>query len=48
MTWLLPKSAYAQPIVTLGSAAVVGTDATNWLVIANGGTSLKFTSAKVQ
>ncbi|AHI80949.1 membrane protein [Burkholderia thailandensis] len=48
MTWLLPKAAYAQPVVTLGSATVVGTDATNWLVIANGGTSLKFTSAKVQ
>lgn len=47
MTWLLPKAAYAQPVVTQGSASVVTTDSTNWLVIANNGTSLKFTSAKV-
>ncbi|KVE38044.1 polysaccharide deacetylase family protein [Burkholderia sp. BDU5] len=48
MTWLLPKAAYAQPIVTQGAATIVGTDATNWLVIAGTGTSLKFTSAKLQ
>ncbi|MGN6805556.1 MAG: hypothetical protein ACTHJZ_06430 [Trinickia sp.] len=46
MTWLLPKSAYLLPVVTSGSATVVATDATNWLVIAGAGTSLTFTSAK--
>lgn len=47
MTWLLPKAAYAQPAITQGSATVVTTDSTNWLVIANSGTTLKFSSAKV-
>lgn len=48
MTWLLPKSAYLQPVVTGGAATVVTTDATNWLVIAGAGTSVTFTSAKAQ
>lgn len=47
MTWLLPKSAYLLPVVTSGSATVVSTDATNWLVIGGAGTALTFTSAKV-
>ncbi|AJY38844.1 hypothetical protein I6G56_24930 [Burkholderia humptydooensis] len=48
MTWLLPKNAYQLPVVTGGSATVVTTDPTNWLVIAGAGTALTFTSAKVQ
>ncbi|KVE44405.1 polysaccharide deacetylase family protein [Burkholderia sp. BDU5] len=48
MTWLLPKNAYQLPAVTGGSATVVTTDPTNWLVIAGAGTALTFTSAKVQ
>jgi hypothetical protein len=48
MTWQLPKTAYGQPVITKGSAAVVTTDATNWLVTARSGTSLNFTSAKAQ
>lgn len=48
MTWLLPKSAYQQPVVTGGTATVVTTDAANWLVVAGTGTSLTFTSAKIQ
>ena len=47
MTWLLPKAAYALPIITQGSGSVNITDSTYWLVTANSGTSLKFTSAKV-
>lgn len=47
MTWLLPKAAYALPIITQGSGSVKITDSTYWLVTANSGTSLKFTSAKV-
>ncbi|AIO67395.1 polysaccharide deacetylase family protein [Burkholderia oklahomensis] len=48
VTWLLPKNAYQLPVVTGGSATVVITDPTNWLVIAGAGTALTFTSAKVQ
>ncbi|WP_322022484.1 polysaccharide deacetylase family protein [Burkholderia sp. BCC1977] len=47
MTWLLPKAAYALPVITQGSGSVSIADSTYWLVTANSGTSLKFTSAKV-
>ncbi|MCA3936612.1 MAG: hypothetical protein IOC30_38350, partial [Burkholderia sp.] len=47
VTWLLPKSAFMQPVVTGGSATVVTTDSTNWLVIGGAGTALTFTSAKM-
>lgn len=47
MTWLLPKKGFALPIITQGFGSVVITDSTYWLVTANSGTSLKFTSAKV-
>ncbi|MCA3802709.1 MAG: hypothetical protein IOC32_18110, partial [Burkholderia sp.] len=47
MTWLLPKKAYALPLITQGLGSVVITDSTYWLVTALSGTSLKFTSAKV-
>ncbi|MGY6236547.1 hypothetical protein ACW910_03285 [Burkholderia ambifaria] len=46
MTWLLPKSTYQMPSVQSGSATVVITDPSNWLVIAGTGKSLSFTSAK--
>lgn len=44
-TWVLPMSAYNQPVVTLGNATVTW-DSTNWLVTAGAGTSLTFTSGK--
>ncbi|KWZ45556.1 hypothetical protein WS73_15485 [Burkholderia savannae] len=47
VTWLLPKNAFQLPVVTGGSATVVTTDPTNWLVIAGAGTALTFTSAKL-
>ena len=43
MAWLLPKARYAQPAVTSGKGAVTS-DSVNWIVTANSGTSLKFTS----
>lgn len=43
MTWLLPKTAYAQPVVNTGAATVTdGGDA--WLVSATSGSNLIFTS----
>jgi hypothetical protein len=43
MTWLLPKTAYARPLVNSGAATVSdGNDA--WVVSATNGTSLVFTS----
>ncbi|CAM2140609.1 Membrane protein [Pararobbsia alpina] len=48
MTWQLPKTSFAQPAITKGSGTVTTTDATYWLVTAKSGTSLNFTSAKVQ
>ncbi|MGU4703898.1 hypothetical protein K6L09_45420, partial [Burkholderia cepacia] len=47
MTWLLPKKGFALPIITQGFGSVVITDSTYWLVTANSGSSLEFTSAKV-
>jgi hypothetical protein len=43
MTWLLPKTAYAQPLVNSG-AATVSDGGGAWVVAATGGTSLVFTS----
>ena len=44
-TWVLPKIAYTQPVVTQGAATVTW-DSTNWLVTAGAGNSLAFTSGK--
>ncbi|WER50117.1 hypothetical protein CupriaWKF_24485 [Cupriavidus sp. WKF15] len=44
-TWVLPKIAYTQPVVTQGAASVTW-DSTNWLVTAGAGNSLAFTSGK--
>ncbi|MEX8494943.1 MAG: hypothetical protein AB3X43_13215, partial [Sphaerotilus sp.] len=46
MTWLLPKARYAAPRVTAGTGTVTTTDATDWIVTATSGTSLKFTAAE--
>ena len=43
MAWLLPRARYTQPAVTSGKA-VVGSDSLNWIVTANSGSSLRFTS----
>lgn len=40
-TWLLPKSHYQAPTITSGAGHVQESDS-DWLVIANGGTSLTF------
>ncbi len=45
VTWLLPRSRYGQPTVYTGSGTVTS-DATNWIVTANGGTLLRFYSAE--
>ncbi|WER50143.1 polysaccharide deacetylase family protein [Cupriavidus sp. WKF15] len=45
LTWVLPKAAYNQPVVTQGVATVTW-DLTNWLITAGAGTSLAFTSGK--
>ncbi|WP_296228081.1 polysaccharide deacetylase family protein [Ralstonia sp. UBA689] len=44
-TWVLPMSAYNQPVVTQGVATVTW-DTTNWLVTAGAGNSLTFISGK--
>ena len=41
MTWLLPRSRYGQPWVIWGFGSV-SSDSQNWIVTANGGTSIKF------
>lgn len=41
MTWLLPKLSYTSPVVVGGRASVTS-DATNWIVIGEGGTQLRF------
>ncbi len=46
LTWLLPRSRYAQPRVLAGSGTV-SSDSTNWVVTANGGTSLRFSAAEL-
>jgi len=45
LTWLLPKARYAAPLITAGKAGVTS-DATDWIVTATSGTSLKFTAAE--
>jgi hypothetical protein len=46
MAWVLPRSGYAQPVVT-GGLATVTWDSTNWIVTAQGGTSLAFVAGKL-
>ncbi len=46
MAWVLPRTAYTQPVVTQGLGTVTW-DANNWIVTASGGTSLTFTSGKL-
>jgi hypothetical protein len=46
LTWLLPKSRYALPLITTGKGSVATTDASDWIVTATSGTSLKFTAAE--
>lgn len=41
MTWLLPKASYSMPWVTWGYGTV-RSDNKNWIVIAEGGTALRF------
>ena len=45
MTWLLSRARYDKPTVQAGSATV-GSDSTDWVVTANGGTSLRFSAAE--
>ncbi|MFM2402467.1 MAG: hypothetical protein RL223_347 [Pseudomonadota bacterium] len=44
-TWLLPKSRYTMPVVVSGAGSVRA-DGKDWLVTAEGGTSLKFTTLR--
>ncbi|BDB29059.1 polysaccharide deacetylase family protein (plasmid) [Cupriavidus sp. P-10] len=46
MAWVLPRSAYTQPVVTQG-LGIVTWDANNWIVTSLGGTSLAFVSGKL-
>lgn len=46
MTWVLPRSGYAQPVVTQGLATVTW-DSANWIVTSQGGTSLAFAAGKI-
>ena len=41
ITWLLPKSRYTVPVITQGQGQL-NWDSQDWIVTANGGTSLKF------
>ena len=41
MTWLLPKVSYTTPVVVGGRASVTS-DATNWIVVGEGGNQLRF------
>ena len=43
MSWLLPKARYTQPALSSGKGQVES-DSLNWIITANSGTSLKFTS----
>ena len=42
MSWIFPKVKFAKPIITSGNATVSDGGDGNWLVVANGGTSLGF------
>ena len=46
MAWVLPRTAYTQPVVTQGLGTVTW-DTNNWIVTASGGTTLTFTSGKL-
>jgi hypothetical protein len=46
MTWLLPKARYAAPRITSGSGSVNSLDASDWVVTARSGTTLKFIAAE--
>ncbi|WP_257993516.1 hypothetical protein [Cupriavidus pauculus] len=46
MAWVLPRTGYAQPVVTQGSATVTW-DSANWIVTSQGGTSLAFSAGKI-
>lgn len=45
MAWVLPRSAYTQPVVTQGLGQVTW-DTNNWIVTSLGGTSLAFVAGK--
>ncbi len=45
MTWVLPRTAFAQPTVT-GGLGVVTWDTNNWMVTASGGKTLTFVAGK--
>ena len=45
VTWLLPRSRYEAPKVTLGSGRVTS-DSANWLVTADAGSALRFTAGE--
>ncbi|MBP0633235.1 hypothetical protein J8I32_31090 [Cupriavidus sp. AcVe19-1a] len=45
IAWVLPRSAYTQPVVTQGLAQVTW-DTNNWIVTSLGGTSLAFVAGK--
>lgn len=46
MTWLLPRASYMMPLITSGSGTVKA-DTSNWIVTANGGTTIKFIAAEL-
>jgi hypothetical protein len=43
ITWLLPKNRYTAPVISQGTGSL-SSDSQDWIVSANGGTSLKFIS----
>lgn len=45
--WVLPRGAYSKPKITAGSATLTS-DSASWIVSATGGTSLSFTTNRVQ
>ena len=44
MSWLLPKARYTQPALSSGKG-LIESDSLNWIVTANSGSSLRFTSS---
>ena len=46
MAWLLPKTRFGQPVVTLGQGSVTA-DSANWIVTANSGVVLRFTAQAI-
>ncbi|MEC5218441.1 hypothetical protein RCH09_003412 [Actimicrobium sp. GrIS 1.19] len=42
LSWIFPKSAFAKPVITAGSANVSDGGDGNWLVVATSGTTLNF------